>query len=164
MSIEKQVQLLEKTYRLHQSLLELSKRKEQLIKDNSIDDLRSVLMDERKHVQAVQQLEEKRIAATNEWFQTHAPQVEEQTIQQVIDHLNDQAEKEKLQKLYEDFIYILADLKNQEALNRELMEQSLQLVELSLDLMKPSYEKNMNYDKKQVQKNQTGQSVFDSKA
>ena len=65
MSIENQVQLLEKTYQLHQSLLEISKQKEQLIKDNNIDGMRQVLMDERKHVKAIQPLEEKRVITTS---------------------------------------------------------------------------------------------------
>ena len=82
----------------------------------------------------------------------------------MIDHLQNNEEKEQLQAIYENFIYVLADLKNQEKLNRELMEQSLQFVELSLDLLKPNHEKNMNYDKKQVQQNKASQSVFDSKA
>ena len=164
MSIENQVQLLEKTYQLHQSLLEISKQKEQLIKDNNIDGMRQVLMGARKHVKAIQELEEKRVIATSGWFRTYAPEAEEQTIQQVIDHLQNNEEKEQLQAIYENFIYVLADLKNQEKLNRELMEQSLQFVELSLDLLKPNHEKNMNYDKKQVQQNKASQSVFDSKA
>lgn len=111
MSIENQVQLLEKTYQLHQSLLEISKQKEQLIKDNNIDGMRQVLMDERKHVKAIQQLEEKRVIATSGWFRTYAPEAEEQTIQQVIDHLQNNEEKEQLQAIYENFIYVLADLK-----------------------------------------------------
>ncbi|WP_054751747.1 flagellar export chaperone FlgN [Piscibacillus salipiscarius] len=57
----------------------------------------------------------------------------------------------------------LAQLKEQEQLNRELIEQSLQFIDLSLEMYEPQ-SKQMNYDsnKQAPQRQQT--SMFDSKA
>ncbi|MGM8215198.1 flagellar protein FlgN [Bacillaceae bacterium W0354] len=164
MSVKQIIEHLEKIYQLQKSLLSISKEKTELIKANKIEQFNELLMTERKHVQAIDQLEKKRIDATNDWFDRVAPDAE-RTISGLIEHVTDEADRKQLEKLYEEMIYVLADLKQQEKLNLDLTQQSLQFIELSLDMFQPNSTKNMNYNQpnsKQGKKSST--SVFDSKA
>ncbi|GEL78712.1 flagellar protein FlgN [Tenuibacillus multivorans] len=164
MSIQTIVEHLEKLYQLNESLLTLSKQKTELVKKSQIDEFNELLMKERKHAQAIEQVESKRVKLTDEWFQQHAPNESEQTISQLIELLEDEALKGQLQEVYEKLIYNLADLKQQEALNQDLIQQSLQFIELSMEMFQPQ-SKNINYDKTKDQPNQKpNTSVFDSKA
>ncbi|RPF54355.1 flagellar protein FlgN [Aquisalibacillus elongatus] len=164
MSIQAITEHLEKLYQLNESLLALSKEKTELVKKSKIDEFNDLLMKERKHAQGIEQVENKRMKLTDDWFQQHAPDAEEQTISELIERIEDESEKERLQTIYEKLIYNLADLKSQEALNRDLIQQSLQFIELSLEMYQPET-KNINYDKKQAkQGSKSNSSVFDSKA
>ncbi|TFB24381.1 flagellar protein FlgN [Filobacillus milosensis] len=164
MSIQKITEHLEKLYQLNESLLTLSKQKTELVKKSKIDEFNELLMKERKHAQAIEQVEAKRVELTDEWFMKHAPNTSEKTLSQMIELVEGEAEKEKLQTVYENLIVNLADLKQQEALNQDLIQQSLQFIELSMEMFQPN-SKNMNYDKPKGQQGKSSsQSVFDSKA
>ncbi|PKR77982.1 flagellar protein FlgN [Halalkalibacillus sediminis] len=165
MSVQAIIEKLEKIYQLHESLLKLSKEKTEQIKLNEIESFNQILMTERKHVQAIEQLEAKRVEETQAWFQQNAPDVREQTINSLIGQLEDSDEKNKLEKLYGDFIILLADLKQQEKLNHDLTQQSLQFVQLSLEMIQPKYQSDLNYKKPTKSQGQRGNtSAFDSRA
>ncbi|WP_027965375.1 flagellar protein FlgN [Halalkalibacillus halophilus] len=165
MSTEKIIARLDKLHQLNISLLNLSKEKTERLKENDIDAFNEILMKERKHIQAIEQVEIKRIEATEAWFEDHAPKAEDKTISRVIELVEDKEQNAQLEKLYDSLIYTLADLKSQEKLNRDLIEQSLQMVELSLDLMQPNHQKDLNYQKpKRKEQQSSSTSVFDSKA
>ena len=164
MSVQQIIGELEKLLDLHKSLLSLSKEKTERIKNNEIDSFNELLMTERKHIQAIEQLEKKRIQLTEEWFNKHAED-RERTISELIEAISDEAEKKSLEALYDNLIIVLAELKQQEKLNRDLAQQSLQFIELSLDMFQPVHNKNLNYNQPNQQKKPNrNTSVFDSKA
>ncbi|SEQ25404.1 flagellar protein FlgN [Piscibacillus halophilus] len=164
MTIQAIIEHLEKLYQLNESLLAISKDKTELVKKSQIEEFNELLMKERKHVQAIDQLEEKRVRLTEEWFKKHAPDASEQTISQLVELTDDAESKEKLEAVYQRLIMNLASLKQQEDLNRELIQQSLQFIELSLEMYEPQ-SKQINYDQTKKSTNQRTQtSMFDSKA
>ncbi|MDQ0352903.1 hypothetical protein J2R98_002754 [Alkalibacillus filiformis] len=165
MLIESIIEKLEKIQQLNESLYQLSQDKTERLKNNDLETFNELLITERKHAQAIDQLEAKRVQETDAWFQQNDLNDEEQTITNMIEYIQDGEQKERLESLYEKLVYVLANLKQQEQLNRDLTHQSLQYLELTLDLIKPTYQKDLNYRKPQQQTNQTtDRSVFDSKA
>ncbi len=147
---------------LHESLLVLSRKKTEALKTNDMDALQLCLSQERKHVSAINSLEKKRSAAVKEWaagkqgFADAVPKVSD------IIKWSRWPDREQLEEVYNSFILVLADLKQQEVLNGELTKQSLQFINMSLDLLQPSLN-NLNYGHASGSNGQN-RSVFDSQA
>ncbi len=164
MTIDPIVTSMTQLRQLHESLLVLSKKKTAVLKQNETDALSQLLAAERKHVQAIDKVEKQRIKAVQAWYETHGYRASDPTISEMIE-LAEGEEQQKLQIAYEAFILVLADLKKQETLNAELTKQSLQFINLSLDMLQPSLQ-NLNYGGGSKPNGDTEQkrSVFDSKA
>ncbi|MCA0984680.1 flagellar protein FlgN [Halobacillus yeomjeoni] len=164
MTINTVVQHMNHLKKLHDSLLVLSKKKTDALKQNDVNGIQQLLIQERKHVQAISQVEKKREMAVSDWYRERGEIPLSATVSEMIEQL-DGGEKAKLNEAYERLIFVLSELKKQEQLNSELTHQSLQFINLSLDLLQPSLN-TVNYF------NQTGtasdvqpkRSVFDSKA
>ncbi len=163
MALQEITALMSKLATLHESLLELSKQKTEFLKDGDTDGIQKTLVNEKKHIQAIQQLEEKRATLTEQWFKQVAPAVSDYTITAMIEHVENAADKEKLNGIYERLIMAIASLKQQEQLNADLTKQSLQFVELTMELLEPTI-KNMNYGDQHTGKSSHSRSIFDSKA
>lgn len=165
MSVKPIIALMNKLGSLHQSLLTLSKEKTEHLKEGNMADLQSLLVTERKHIQAINQVESEREKLAHQWFQARGLQDQQPTVSAMLAEVAVDKEKDQLQAAFEQLIYVLAELKQQEQLNQQLTQQSLQFVELSMDMLQPSM-KNMNYGKPNAKGTDTGskRSLFDSKA
>ncbi|MFG6147988.1 flagellar protein FlgN [Halobacillus sp. B23F22_1] len=161
-TIRQIIDYLDRLKQLHESLLTLSKKKTEALKNNEIDSLRNCLTQERKHVSAIEALEKKRIAAVSDWAASEPDfNGENPTVSEIIEWV-DWSERQQLECVYESFILVLAELKQQEVLNADLTRQSLQFVNMSLDLFQPTLE-NVNYGGS-LQTSGPKRSVFDSQA
>src|SRR5690606_6130563 len=135
MSLPEIMTIMSKLSTLHESLLELSKQKTGYLKDGDTNGIQKILVDEKKHIQAIGQLEEKRMKLTEQWFKENAPEVTDYTITAIMDRVANETDKNELNSFYERLIMAIAALKQQEQLNKELTEQSLQFIGISLDLL-----------------------------
>ncbi len=148
---------------LHKDLIQLSNKKTEEIKQGDMEQLSKTLMDERKHIQAITQTEEKRQALVEDFFMKVNPDVEEKTVTTLLAHIDNNEYKQQLEDVVALLIDAIVQLRQVEQLNQELMAQSMQFVQLSLDMLQPSIQR-MNYDEKQTIQDSVKQSVFDSKA
>ena len=162
MSVQTVIQVMNQMKQLHESLVALSKSKTDALKSNDTSGLQQLLTNERKHVQAINKMEKKRVEAVTHWYQVNGMNASEPTISEMLSHLEG-AEQEELNATYNELIIVLAELKQQELLNAELTKQSLQFVNLSLDMLQPSLN-SVNYGGKEEQQHKPKRSVFDSKA
>ncbi|WP_079478167.1 flagellar protein FlgN [Halobacillus salinus] len=162
MTVKPIVHTMTQMKQLHESLLALSQKKTDALKSNDTAGLQKLLTTERKHVQAIDKLEKARMNAVNQWYEARGVSYMEPTISEMLEH-TEGSEQEALQAAYNELIIVLADLKHQEQLNAELTKQSLQFVNLSLDMLQPSLD-NVNYGGNEEQSTQSKRSVFDSKA
>lgn len=160
MTIDTMTILMNKLTQLHKSLLTVSQAKTEALKHNGIEEMQKLLQQERKHVQAVKQIEKQRTEAAAEWFEEQGYTGQEQTVSAMLELLSGE-EKEELQRAYEALIFVLSDLKQQEALNAELIQQSMQFIHLSLNTLEPSIQ-SMNYGNQRQEAPK--RSLFDSKA
>ncbi|MEC1410751.1 flagellar protein FlgN [Bacillus safensis] len=160
MSVKIIIEELHRLYGLHEQLLKLSKDKTEMLKSNEIDALSEVLNLEQKYIQAISQLEEKRIEVTVQFLQSD----QSPTITACIKKAEG-TDQEELISLYEKLNDIMVELKDVNELNKQLIQQSLQFISLTFDLVNPNKE-NMNYGQNGLESSKPKQqrALFDSKA
>jgi flagellar biosynthesis/type III secretory pathway chaperone len=162
MSVQAIIEKLDKLTTIHEQLLAVSHEKTAVVKEGNVEKLQSVLIKERKLVQQLDQAEEKRQQEVVLWFSNHGAPTEEVTVTNILNHLASEAEKKAIENSVVRLTEVIVKLKQQEQLNMALIQQSMQFVQLSIDLLSPSL-KNMNYGKDN-DKPAINRSVFDSKA
>ncbi|WP_255247360.1 flagellar protein FlgN [Paucisalibacillus globulus] len=162
MSVQSIIEKLDNLTKIHHQLIVLSEEKTAVVKKGNVEQLQTILVKERKMVQQLEQAEENRQKEVNAWFANHGNTSEDATVTNLLNQLNDDSEKKKIEESAVKLTESIVKLKQQEQLNMALIQQSMQFVQLSIDLMSPSL-KNMNYGKDN-QPPAVNRSVFDSKA
>jgi hypothetical protein len=162
MSATKLIDLLKKLLTLHKAMVQLAVRKTDIIKNGDIETLTDHLQEEQKYILAIKQLENERALVVSEQF-TQSGNNKEQTLSSYIE-LTDEPERTSLQELQSEFVKTILELKERNELNQQLTQQSLQFVNMSLDMMFPQ-DKSLNYGNPTTkqEKNQR-RSMFDTQA
>ncbi|WP_249871320.1 flagellar protein FlgN [Oceanobacillus saliphilus] len=153
---------MEELVRIHEDLLTVSKEKTKAVKEGSLDPLQVLLVKERKLIQLSEQTERNRQEAVETWCKANHHSAEGATITNILHKVEDEAEQAHLESNAIKLTELITELKQQEQLNHVLISQSMQFVQLSLDLMSPTL-KNMNYGVNKDTET-SNRSVFDSKA
>ena len=149
---------MEKLLKLHQSFLQLSKEKIDILKKGDMDALQLLLRDEQKHISAISIIDKERQKIVAGLF----PGQLNLTITECILHL-ESIEQECIVAIQDQLMQVVRELKDINELNQQLIQQSLQFVNLQLDLLLPN--ELDNYSKEQVgQEPMSKLSLFDSKA
>ncbi|WP_233252886.1 MULTISPECIES: flagellar protein FlgN [unclassified Geobacillus] len=152
------ISILEAQAKLHESLYKLAQRKTEALKKNDMDALSMLMNEEQKHIFAIRQFEERRVR----WMEKTFPNAQNMTITRCIE-LADKTEREKLTKLYERLTETIAQLKQANELNKQLLEQSLQFVSAMLDVAMPSAQP-ITYNETNQYEESLNRSIFESKA
>lgn len=162
MSIQKMTSVIEELCQAHEILLKVTQDKTTFIKDGELDKLTSLLAQERKGIRLIEKLENKRSQNLVELKQQGTLSEETTTITEILQSLPENEEAKQLGKSATRLTQAIVEIRDQEQLNQELLKQSMQFVQLSLNMMNPSIE-NMNYNQKQ-EETTIDRSAFDSKA
>ncbi|RDW16515.1 flagellar protein FlgN [Oceanobacillus arenosus] len=163
MSVQTIIQSLESLVHVHEALLVISQEKTEIVKDGSVDKLQALLVKERKQIRLLEQAEIKRQESVTAWAKNSKIPVENATITTMLETIEDGAEQEALAAITTDLTNLITKLKQQEQLNQALLNQSMQFVQLSLDMLNPSIN-NLNYGSKSKEAGSTNRSLFDSQA
>lgn len=153
---------MEKLIKLHKSLNGLATTKTEIIKQGDTEALNQLLMDEQKHIKAIEMTENERQTAVAAFLQNAGQAVEPSTITRVIE-LSPPSETDSLIALRDELLEEVTALKENNYLNQQLVYQSLQIVNITLDMLLPQNQQ-FNYDKPAKQKHQGSNSMFDSRA
>lgn len=156
------IQSLEDLVKIHEELLKSSEEKTEIVKEGSVEKLQALLVKERKLVRKAEQAEKDRQAHVESWYSKQQLATEEASVTNILEQLDNEQEKNALEQVTIDLTKVITSLKAQENLNLALINQSMQFVQVSLDLLSPTL-KNMNYGN-QSDIETPGRSVFDSKA
>ena len=145
------VALMGNLERLHRSLLKVAQEKTSVIKSNEVLELDALLKEEQSHLAAIVQLDGAREQLVHQLYaERSGKRVDNVTISMLLDVLEG-AEREQLEKSRDTLIEAVQDLKYQNDLNQQLTFQSLQFINLSLDMVRPAPPSNsMNYSKNEV--------------
>ncbi|MFC4023857.1 flagellar protein FlgN [Oceanobacillus longus] len=155
-------QSLEQLVKIHEDLLAVSNEKTRTVKEGSIDHLQSLLVRERKLIRLLEQAESKRKISVEALCKANDMAVEDATITNILQQVKNEAEQVKMENAAIKLTAVITKLKQQEQLNQVLISQSMQFVQISLELMSPTL-KSMNYGVKS-EADTSSRSVFDSKA
>ncbi|MBS4195508.1 flagellar protein FlgN [Lederbergia citri] len=161
MSVQLLIESMEKLLRLHEQLHNAALEKTEALKKNDIKSLDKLLREEQKLVTSIQITENKRQQATA--ILTNDDKTA--TISQIIQQLEG-PNKDTLSILQVKLSNVISELQETNTLNQQLLQYSLQFINLNLDLLSPEPELP-NYTKSQGEASEnalTGRSVFDSKA
>lgn len=146
---------------VHSNLLQVSVKKTNAVKDGEIEILQKLLVQEQKLIRLSEQAERKRQGSVEAWALQAGVTLEDTTVTKMMQHLTEPEQRE-LETAATTLTELVTKLKQQEQLNQVLISQSLQFVQLSLDLLSPTL-KNMNYGSG-ASAGTSDHSVFDSKA
>lgn len=162
MSIDNILQSLNKLDMLHKSLLDIAYKKTEAIKTGDMDSLNQLLKDEQVHVAGISQLEQQRQLEVTDYLRAKgiAP-TDNPTVAHVLENTNTDEEKAQLTKVRNHLLLTLETLKNQNDLNQKLTFQSLQFVNMTLDMLRPKPDQ-INYSKTEVNGPSKDKTYFDS--
>ncbi|NLY80407.1 MAG: flagellar protein FlgN [Lysinibacillus sp.] len=166
MSVQSIISILEKLEKMHKSLLEHAYRKTEIVKNNDMAELDELLKIEQSHVAAIETLEQQRQIKVKEYFQLKGIETPESpTVAQLIEVTENEAERKQLEDVRERLLKIIDELKAQNELNQQMIFNSLQFVNMSLNLLRPQPEQ-FNYSGKEVRGANVApkKSLFDSQA
>ncbi|OXS58512.1 FlgN protein [Bacillus sp. V-88] len=164
MSATSLIATLEKLYKLHKSLFDLSVNKTDVIKKGDMSELDRALKDEQKHLAAIHTVEAERQRESSSYLQSRGvPFIEAPTISQCIEHSSLQ-EQEMLAYWQQKLVSIIEELKAQNELNQKLVYQSLQFVNMNLSMTQPQPESSTYSRPNGEKKAPASRSIFDSKA
>ncbi|MDX8363819.1 flagellar protein FlgN [Cytobacillus sp. IB215665] len=163
MSVQALQSTLQKMYKIHKSLYDLGTKKTDIVKKGDIKALDTLLKDEQKHVAAIRTLDEERKKQVYKMVSGHTIAGSEPTVTDCID-IAAGDDKQQLIHIQSQLTQIINELKQQNELNQQLLYQSLQFVNISLDMLLPQPEV-FNYEKPAMSEGpQPSRSLFDSKA
>jgi flagellar biosynthesis/type III secretory pathway chaperone len=162
--MEKLTEMLQTLIKHYGTLLCLSRTKTDRIIQNDTDSLTKILVRENALVQLITQLEGKRQQHVEILF-GKSQRGEERTMRNLLKQMPEGAGRSTLQELCKELMASLLTLQEIEKRNASLLDQSLALVELSLEMVQPTRTK-MNYsgDRLSAQIQKPSYSVFDTKA
>lgn len=148
---------------LHEQLLQLSNEKLHAIKQSATESLVKLLTKERQLIQKIEQLEDEREEVVELLFQTKNIKSDEKTLTELLPHIDKDSDKRLLEQKMAKLVKIIVSLRDSEQLNNRLLQQSMQFVQLTLDMLQPETKKINYSNQQQIPKHNQGRSVFDSK-
>ncbi|MEO3947268.1 flagellar protein FlgN [Gorillibacterium sp. CAU 1737] len=136
MSIQALREEMEQLIRLHDALLELSTAKTQVLVENNVEELNRIVHKEANLVRQVTECERRRMEAIDRFLISKGfhptPSI---TVTEVVRLIFRMEDKQAILQLQQELSSRLAELKKRNEHNRQLIEQSLGYLNLSLDLM-----------------------------
>lgn len=163
MSTSSIITSLEKLITLYQGINSLAKRKTEIIKKNDTDALSKLLIDEQKQLKAIEQTDKEREHAVKTFLHSKNAPITTTTLTD-LSAWADESESRQLETLKNKLLFEVSSLKQENQLNQQLIYQSLQFINVSLDMFRPA-QQDFNYEKPVHQPSNRGsRSMFDSQA
>ncbi|KLV17826.1 MULTISPECIES: flagellar protein FlgN [Niallia] len=145
---------------LHEDLLKLSFEKKDILIKGDTDQLRAITGKEQKLIKAIQKKDQELQWNCNGFIGSEQKQT---TLDDVIKTVDDQT-KDILMEIKQKLVEVLGLIKTQNETNQQLINQSLQFIEVSLDLLKPDIDTyNYNRSESKTSYEKERYSIFESK-
>lgn len=147
-TIQALLDTMDKLLGLHESLLELANDKTQMLVRNEVDKLNQIINKESKLVRLIAEIEQERVQVINEYLLSRGynpnPKI---TISDLVRVIFKAEDKQGLSKVQMSLLQVLLELKKRNAINQQLIEQSLAFIDYSLDLVLGAPEDDVVYQK-----------------
>ncbi|HET7626969.1 MAG TPA: flagellar protein FlgN [Bacillales bacterium] len=165
MTVEAIVRTMVSLVDVHAKMTEMAREKTEILKEADVEALEAQLKKEEPYIEKIKELETLRVKQMHEWLEENGQTMETATSTSFLSLFAGEA-KEKLTAVFADLTRSVNELKAQNRLNQQLIEQSLQFVNVTADLLQPGNEP-VGYGKSRQtgpNQRQNQRSVFDSKA
>lgn len=166
MSVEAIFTCMEDLLETHQRLTTIANDMTAFIKSGDTGGLESVLKKEEREILSLHSLEKKRARLVDEFLQAKGSFLANPTVSDMKPYMV-AGEAERLEQLQNELLEVVLKLKELNNMNADLLQSSLQFVNLSLSLFERQKE-NASYQRPNGKKNRVspeqGRSLFDSKA
>lgn len=153
--MDKIIQNLTNLVRMHKSLLDLATKKTDIIVESNMEELDALIKKEQAHVAAIEQLERQRQQLVTDYLAAKGSASSlTPTVAELIEAA-DAPNKAKIQTIREELLTIIDALRAKNELNQKMVYQSLQMVNMTLELMRPrpaAQADTMNYSSKEVRR------------
>lgn len=162
MSLDQLVTVMERLLDLHRSLLERTYQKTTVIEKGDIEALNTLIKEEQKLLTTINKFEQVRQQVVRNFLTPFHVEEENYTISACLQYI-DELNKDKLADLREELLDVAQSLQKQNELNSELVKQSLQFVQMSLNMIYPKTPE-FNYGPPKQSGPSTSNSLFNRKA
>ena len=140
-------QCLESLLTEHEALLNLAEQKKQVLVHGPMNIFSSLVTKEMQRVNRIKNLENERQQLLGESLKTMGIQDADLSMREWISLIKDEKERQALTQLREQMLNKLVALKQINELNQQLIQQSLDYVNYSMDLFMGTREKEYFYQK-----------------
>ena len=140
-------QCLESLLMEHEALLDLAEQKKQVLVRGPMDTLSSIVTKEMQRFNRVKNLENVRQQLLDESLKRMGIQDSDGSMKEWIGLLNDETERQSFSQLRGQLRKVLVTLKQVNELNQQLIKQSLEYVNYSMDMYLGGREKEYFYQK-----------------
>ncbi|WP_025716543.1 flagellar protein FlgN [Paenibacillus sp. 1-18] len=166
MPLVRLIDVLEQLDQKHLILLELAKSKKKIVMENDINSLVQHLKQESRLLKQVEELEEARMEVSYELLRERGIKSQlNLTITELARLVFDPEDKNKLLSVQSRLSHTLSELKEVNAINQKLIEQSLVFIDYSLDLLVGRPNQEMTYMHPDQKSNQLARpGLLDTKA
>ncbi|MFD2615552.1 flagellar protein FlgN [Paenibacillus gansuensis] len=166
MSMQGITEAMEALNALYMEMLELGGQKRQLIVHNDVDGLTKVMSAENRLMKRSAELEKQRLDAVGGYLQEKKLRLPASiTMMELTRVVFNLEEKERLHRLHAELSETIGNLKEVNESNQHLIKQSLDFIELSIDLLTGAPVDQMTYTKPNQTTIEGGRySYFDHKA
>lgn len=162
MPADQLIEIIKELLSVHKDLNHLAEKKTNHLKNVDVESLQSLLNEEKTAVSKLEQLENKRMRDVQQFLSEKGAPAIDLTVTELLKYMDSQDQLEMLQ-LQHSLLKEMTTLRHRNALNQELIKQSLQFINVSLNLFDPR-EETANYGPQMRAPVRTGRSLFDSKA
>lgn len=164
MSAVNLIKTLEALLTIYGQLLHAAIQKTEVIKKGDLSALQSIIKEENRFLQTLRKLENNLLSESKLFLQKNQHTKDDFTLSECINVAVDH-EKSRLKEIKNTLEEQIGKLRKQNKLNQQLIEQSLQIVNMSIDMLSPEID-SYNYDRSHQGQNleESNRSIFDSKA
>lgn len=164
MAFTELIESLERLIVSHKELLACTEEKTSILVEGKMNELERILLDEQKLIKKIEKEELLRMAATERYIKELGLQKQDSQITKLLEFTKDPAKQTELENKTIELVEIITKLKKQEEMNKGLLTQSMQFVQLSLNTMNPTLN-NLNYGaKSKASPHAYNRSMYDSEA
>lgn len=161
--------VLKEIYSYHREMIELATRKKEILINGEIDELSKLIGLESSWVKKIGHLEEKRMSILHAFLQENRYEVKDITMSELTEVLTSSDEKNQLLAMNQKLQSAIDEIQNLNELNTQLIEQSLQYISNSVELITGDGGKqNYTYSKPSTQQaspySSNNKGFFDKKA
>ena len=165
MSIKDLIQTMDQLNQVHESLLELSKLKTNVLIQNQVEQLNQIVNKENNLMKQITKLDHQRIDNISQFLlnKGYKPNAKI-TVNDLTKLVFKAEEKQALKSTQEKLLGTIEQLKQLNQLNQKLIEQSLAYIDYSMDLVLGPPEDEVVYHNPSLQQNIKRNGMFDRRA